>query len=77
MSAARPLSNLQQELLKLYAANVEEADLLHIKHYLAKYFADKAIKEADKIWNEKGYSSDTMNQWLNEDEPKYGNKDSH
>jgi hypothetical protein len=77
MSAVHPLSNLQQELLKLYAANVEEADLLHIKKYLANYFADKAIKGADKIWDEKGYTNDTMNQWLNEDRPGYGDKDSH
>lgn len=77
MLAAHPLSNLQQELLKLYAANITDADLLHIKNYLAKYFAEKAIKEADTIWDEKKYSNDTMNQWLNEDKPDYGNKDSH
>lgn len=68
MSAAHPLSNLQQELLKLYASNVEDADLLHIKRYLAKYFAEKAIKEADRIWDEKGYTNETMDQWLNEDD---------
>ena len=77
MSAARPLSNVQQELLKLYSSDIGEADLLHIKRYLATYFADKAIQEADKIWNEKSYTNDTMNQWLNEDQPKYGDKDSH
>lgn len=66
MSAARPLSNIQQELLKLYSSDIGEADLLHIKRYLASYFADKAILEADKLWDAKGYSNDTMNQWLNE-----------
>jgi hypothetical protein len=76
MSAARPLSNLQQELLKLYGTDIPEADLLHIKRYLANYFAGKAIKEADDIWDKKGYSDDTMNQWLNEDNPGYGNKSS-
>lgn len=64
MSAAQPLSNIQQELLKLYAANIEDADLLHIKRYLARYFAEKAIKEADKIWDEKGYTRETMDEWL-------------
>jgi hypothetical protein len=64
MSAAHPLSNLQQELLKLYSANIEDADLLHIKRYLAGYFAEKAINEADKIWDEKGYTKETMNEWL-------------
>ena len=49
MSAARPLSNLQQELLKIYGSNVSEADLLHIKDYLALYFASKAFSEANAI----------------------------
>lgn len=77
MSAAHPLSNMQQELLKLYSSNVSEADLLHIKRYLAKYFAFKAIGEADEIWDKKGYTNETMDQWLNEDEAPYGDKDSH
>ena len=76
MSAAHPLSNLQQELLKLYSADVPEADLLHIKRYLAQYFALKAIGEADQVWDKKGYTNETMNHWLNEDEAPYGNKDS-
>lgn len=72
MSAAHPLSNLQQELLKLFSSNVEESDLLHIKRYLARYFADKAIKQADQIWDEKGYSNETMNKWLSEDDKTKG-----
>jgi hypothetical protein len=77
MSAATPLSNIQQELLKLYSSDIADSDLLHIKQYLAKYFAFKAIGEADRIWDEKGYTNETMNQWLNEDEAPYGDKDSH
>lgn len=61
-----PLSNIQQELLKIYSSNIEEADLLNIKKMLAKYFAEKAIKEADAIWDEKGYTNDTMQEWLTE-----------
>ncbi len=72
VSPSQPLSNLQQELLKLYSSDIDEADLLHIKRYLAKYFADKAIKEADKIWEERSYNNDTMQSWLNEDQEKYG-----
>ena len=58
MQQTQSLSNLQQELLKLYSSGIEDADLLHIKKYLAKYFADKAIQEADKIWDEKNYSEE-------------------
>ena len=68
MHAASSISNIQQELLKLYAANIADTDLLHIKRYLAKYFASKAIEEADRIWEEKNYNNETMNQWLKENE---------
>ena len=72
MTHAAPLSNIQQELLKLYSSDIDEADLLHIKKYLARYFADKAIKKADEIWEVKKYTNETMKQWLNEDEATYG-----
>ena len=54
MPVAHSLSNLQQELLKLYSSDIEDADLLNIKVWLANYFADKAIREADTIWQQKG-----------------------
>lgn len=47
MSAARPLSNLQQELLKIYGSNVSDADLIHIRNYLKNYFAGRAISETE------------------------------
>lgn len=53
------LSNLQLELLKLYADDVSEEDLRQIKQLIASYFAQKAINEADKIWDK--------NQWTDED----------
>lgn len=62
----QPLSNIQLELLKLYANNVSEQDLLAIKRLLAKFFMQKAINEADKVWDEKGYTDETMDNWLKE-----------
>ena len=59
------LSNLQLELLKLFSTNVPEQDLKNIKNYLSNYFAQKAIKEADKIWDEKSFSNELMDKWLN------------
>lgn len=50
----QPLSNLQLELLKLYSTNLDQQELVELKRVLANYFAQKAIKEADKIWDEKG-----------------------
>ncbi|RYZ88534.1 MAG: hypothetical protein EOP06_10775 [Proteobacteria bacterium] len=62
-----PLSNLQVELLRLYANNVPEEDLLAIKQLINDFFVEKAVHVADRIWDERGYSNDTMEQWLNTD----------
>jgi hypothetical protein len=63
---AQPLSNLQLELLKLYSTNLSQNELVELKRVLANYFARKAIKEADRIWEEKGLSNEEMKKWLNE-----------
>ena len=65
---SKPLSNLQLELLKLYSMNIDEKDLLHFKNYLAQFFMQKAIDEADKVWEEKGYSNELMDEWINEEQ---------
>jgi hypothetical protein len=64
----KPLSNLQIELLQLYSQNVSEEDLIAIKRLLARYFADRASDEMDKLWEEEGWTNDTMDEWLSDDE---------
>ncbi|HLP47459.1 MAG TPA: hypothetical protein VK469_16035 [Candidatus Kapabacteria bacterium] len=65
MSANR-LTNLQLELIKLFSYNLDEKQLLEVKYLLAKYFADKATQEMDKVWEEKRLTNETMDTWLNE-----------
>jgi hypothetical protein len=60
------LSNLQQELLKVYAHNVTEQQLRDIKDMLAQYFAKLAIQDADKVWESQRLSQATMDKWLHE-----------
>ncbi|MDP3839780.1 MAG: hypothetical protein Q8Q54_12760 [Methylococcales bacterium] len=60
------LSNVQQEILKLYATELAENELHELKMQLAQYYAQKAIQAADKIWDEKSYSTEEMDNWLNE-----------
>ena len=57
-----PLSNLQLQLLKLYAAGVSDQDLKAIQRMIARYFADKASTEAQEVWEEKGYTAEQMLQ---------------
>jgi len=64
----KPLSNLQIELLQLYSQDVSDEDLIAIKRMLARYFADKASDEMDKLWTEKGWTNETMDNWLEDNE---------
>ncbi len=59
-----PLTNLQLELLQLYSLNVPEKDLLVIKDLIANHFAEQASNEFDKLWDQNGWTNDTMDQWL-------------
>jgi len=61
-----PLSNLQLEILELYSTNLTEKDLNELKTILGKFYADRAVQEADRLWDEKNLSDEIMEQWLNE-----------
>lgn len=61
---SQPLTNLQLELLKLYSLDLPEESLLDIKRLIARYFADKATDEMDRLWEEKSWSNETMEEWL-------------
>lgn len=51
-----PLSNVQSELLKVYATNVPDETLIELKKVLAKFFLDKARQQADETWEQKKYN---------------------
>jgi hypothetical protein len=56
----QPLSNLQLQLLQLYAQNVNEEDLKAIQRLIVRYFAEKATAAADEDWDEKQYQAETL-----------------
>ena len=63
---SQPLSNVQKELLKLYSQDLSPEELEELKTLLGKYYARKASKNADKVWDERKYSDETIEEWLNE-----------
>lgn len=65
-NTTKPLSNVQKELLKLYSLDLSKAELEELKTVLGKYFAQRATNKADKIWEKKKYTEDTIEKWLNE-----------
>ncbi|NJN34971.1 MAG: hypothetical protein HC817_12665 [Saprospiraceae bacterium] len=62
----QPLTGLQLELLDTFSRQSNAEDLINIKNLIAHYFAQKAMDEADKLWDERGYSQETMTNWLND-----------
>jgi hypothetical protein len=63
----QPLSNIQMELLRLYATGISDEHLLELKQVIAQFLREKARQKADAIWEQKGYSEKTVKNWLNKD----------
>jgi hypothetical protein len=62
----KPMSNLQAELLKLYANNLSDEQLFEIKIMLGNYFAQKATEAMDEIWEAQDLTQQDMTNWTNE-----------
>jgi hypothetical protein len=62
---SQPLSNVQLEMLKAFSYNLEAKELLELKNVIADYFAKRAIKAANKVWEEKGWSDKDVDNMLN------------
>jgi hypothetical protein len=62
----KPMSNLQAELLKLYANNLSDEQLLEIKGMLGNYFAQKATEAMDEVWEAQGLTEQDMTNRTNE-----------
>lgn len=60
------LTNLQLEILQLFRYELDEKQLLEIRDLLARYFADRATEEMDRLWEERGWTEDTMEEWSEE-----------
>jgi hypothetical protein len=66
MSTNPSLSNLQLELLKMFARQVPEEDLIAVRSMLVQYFAQKAIAQADAVWEEQGWKASDTEDLINQ-----------
>ena len=66
MEAVKGLTNLQLDLLKIFSFPLKEDQIREIKALLTRYFADKASKEMDLLWEENNWSNETMSEWAQE-----------
>jgi len=60
------LNNTQLEILKMFRYDLPQEQWDEIREMIAKYFADKVTKEVDALWDEKGWSEETMKEWSKE-----------
>ena len=60
------MTNLQQELIRVFSYNLTEQELEEVRALLSDHFAEKATQEMDKLWDENGWSNDTIEDWLKE-----------
>ena len=65
-SSQTPLSNVQQEILKVFANDIPEEDLKELKKVMARFLLNKARMKADKIWEERGYSDEKLKKLIDE-----------
>lgn len=63
VAAQKKLSKLQIELINVFTYDLSDAQLLEIKMLLSNYFADKASDRMDVLWEEQGWTDETMRQW--------------
>jgi hypothetical protein len=61
----QPFSNVQLELLKVFAHHVSDSDLLELRRLLAQFFAKKAVESADAAWDRNGWTDSDVDRLLN------------
>lgn len=60
------LTNLQRELLDVFAMDVSDEELRDIRRMLARYFANRATDELDAWAEEHDVDAETMARWADE-----------
>jgi hypothetical protein len=59
-------SNVQLELLNLFAHNVSDEELIELKDVLGKRFLSKLSNDVNKAIDEKNITNNDLEKWLNE-----------
>jgi len=66
METSSKISNIQFELLKLYANNISDLDLVEIKKLLANYFAKKLDGAFDDFYDNNKLTPKDLQNWAYE-----------
>ena len=63
MQTSSKISNIQFELLKLYANNISDLDLVEIKKLLANYFKNKLDVAFDEFYESNHLTPEDLQNW--------------
>ena len=66
MEAARKLSNLQLELLKVFSFDISDEQVKEIKSLLVAYFAEKVSSEMDALFEANDWGEEKIEEWSKE-----------
>jgi hypothetical protein len=61
----QPFNHQQIEMLNLFQKEMDEEDYLAIKRLIVKRLAKKLAQLSDKLWEEKGWTNETIDNLLN------------
>ena len=61
----QPFSNVQLELLKVFAHQVSDSDLEELRLVLAEFFSKKAVEAADSAWDRNEWTENDVQRLLN------------
>lgn len=59
-----PLTNMQQELLKLFSRDLEESEIREIKQLIVGYLSEKLDGLTDNVWDQNNLSDQDMEKLL-------------
>ena len=62
----QPVNPAQLELLSTMASLNSESDLIELKQALARFFADRADREMERLWEEGTINEETLESWKHE-----------
>lgn len=66
MEAAKKLSNLQLELLKVFSFDISDEQVKEIKALLVAYFAEKVTSEMDALFEANDWGEEKIEEWSKE-----------
>ena len=65
-SVRQPFNQAQLELLSIMASLESEDDLIELKQAIARFFAERADREMERLWDNGTINEATLDSWEHE-----------